>query len=199
MKTLRFTNNERHRIVEELDAECDVKINHSILEEFIDLGSLLRFSTGKNFVTAGEIDDSVYVMVSGIMRSYYLDGDKEVTEAFGLSPSVLLSYHSYCMNAPALSNFEACTPIKVLQVKRVDYDNLIRQQPQFAQWCLRVAQTQLFYHELRRRTFTGSARDRYIAFIQQRPQIIRQVSLRKIASYLGITPQYLYNLRREVR
>lgn len=199
MKQIKFTEKERARMIEELDAECSIKINHRIIDEFIGLGTLYRLPRGKNFVTAGEINDNIYIMVDGVMRSWYLDGENEITEAFGLSPSVLLSYHSYCMGLPALCNFEACTSAKVLEINLSDYDALIRHSPQFSQWCLRVAQTQLYHHELRRRTFTGSARERYIAFMQNRPQVMRHVPLRMIASYLGITPQYLYKLRGEIR
>ena len=46
--------------------------------------------------------------------------------------------------------------------------------------------------------FMGNARERYLQILAKRPEIIRHVSLKIIASYLGVTPNYLSNLRRSL-
>lgn len=46
---------------------------------------------------------------------------------------------------------------------------------------------------------TRTAKDRYIQLLQKFPQIQQRVAQKHIASYLGITPQSLSRLRREIR
>ena len=48
------------------------------------------------------------------------------------------------------------------------------------------------------RIIQGSAKERYEAMMKNRPDIAMRVPLKIIASYLGITPQYLSKLRREL-
>ena len=51
---------------------------------------------------------------------------------------------------------------------------------------------------MKRDLFTGNARERYLALMRNRPEIVKSVSQRILASYLGITPQYLSNIRKEI-
>ena len=49
------------------------------------------------------------------------------------------------------------------------------------------------------RIIQGPAKERYESILKNRPEIIKNVSLKIIASYLGITPQYLSKLRRNMQ
>jgi hypothetical protein len=45
---------------------------------------------------------------------------------------------------------------------------------------------------------TDSLKTRYLALISKNPQLFRDVSLRHIASYLGVKPQSLSRIRAEI-
>ena len=84
---------------------------------------------------------------------------------------------------------------------RIGKDNLkelIDSSAEFARWCLGNVQFQLYFFEMKGRIIQGSAKERYEAMMKNRPDIAMRVPLKIIASYLGITPQYLSKLRREL-
>lgn len=57
---------------------------------------------------------------------------------------------------------------------------------------------QLYSCEHKLYLINGTARDRYLSVIRNRPEIIEAVPSKIIASYLGVTPQYLCRLKSEV-
>lgn len=59
-----------------------------------------------------------------------------------------------------------------------------------------MAQCQIFFFEMKNRIIAGTAKERYISFLKNRPDILNQVQLKIIASYLDVTPQYLSKLRK---
>lgn len=59
-----------------------------------------------------------------------------------------------------------------------------------------MAQCQIFFFEMKNRIISGTAKERYISFFKNRPEILNQVQLKVIASYLDVTPQYLSKLRK---
>lgn len=61
-----------------------------------------------------------------------------------------------------------------------------------------MAYNQMLFMEFKNSVFMGNARERYLQLLAKRLEIIRHVSLKIIASYLGVTPNYLSNLRRSL-
>lgn len=195
LRSLRLTGAAREQLKADLNMECSMRMSNSLLEEFIGLGHLLRLPRGQAIIRRGEFDDNLYVLTEGIMRICRMDVDKEVTEAFGLPATLVLSHHCYDQGRPSVVSYEACTPCKVLRIARADYDALLERNHEFALWNLSVSHRQLFRYEQRDHELVGTAQERYEAFIRHRPEIMSSVPLRMIASYLGMTPEYLSRLR----
>lgn len=197
---LRPANDKERRLIRDaLNAECTMTLPDHVLDRFIDIGQIMTLPRAHNIISAGTFDDNLYVIVEGVMRTWYQDGNQEVTQAFGLPGTVAFSNHCYYAGKPSTLNYEACTASTLLRVRKADFDALLEAEPLFALWNLRVARCQLYHYELKRQVYRGTARERYEALIRHRPEIIRGVSLRIIASYLRITPEYLSHLRRRLR
>lgn len=195
--TWRLTSAIRDKLKKDLNDEIPFRLSDDVLNKLIALGIPERLARGKSIIRAGEVNEDVYIIVDGIMRTWHLDGDREVTQAFGTPPTFVISYHSYCAGMPSNINFEACTPMKLLKIRREDYDRLLADSPEFALWTLRQAQHQLYFYE-RKQGAPGTAANRYRTLLKHIPDIIPRVPMRMIASYLGITPDYLSRLRRSL-
>lgn len=78
-----------HRL---LDAECSMQMSHDLVDEFINLGRLRFLRRRECIIRAGDIDDDLYIIVSGIMRSWYRNGEQEVTQAFGPPGAIVQSF-----------------------------------------------------------------------------------------------------------
>ena len=69
------------------------------------------------------------------------------------------------------------------------------QSPAFMRWMFEWFLGQIYTIERKRTILTGSASERYDALIKRRPELIRQVPIKAIASYLGIAETSLSRLR----
>lgn len=188
------------RLITALMAEaCRCRPGEDAVDALLDSGVIIEYAPGEDITPEGAIDPDVYMLVEGIIRSWYWDGDVEKTAYFGTPGTLCVSYHGYVFGQPAPGTHQACCRSRLFKVAKADYDRLIAEDHSFARWCLEYANCQLYYFEMKRNLINGSARERYESLLRNRPEIIRGVPLKIIASYLGITPQYLSKLRRDMR
>ncbi len=194
------TQTQRTVLRELIARESPYPLDINLADRFIDMGTIIRLRTGDILTKAGDVDPDFYILIEGIMRCWHLEGDglMERTSYFGLPGTVSISYHSYLLGLPSPNSYETCCPSTVMRVRKADYSRLIDESPEFARWCLGNVQFQLYFFEKKGRIIQGSARERYESIVRNRPEIVRRVPLKIIASYLGITPQYLSKLRRTV-
>ena len=78
------------------------------------------------------------------------------------------------------------------------FDKFVKESHEFAQWALSMAQCQLYYDELKQSLINGNAKERYLSLLNNRPEILQKVSLGIVASYLGVTQQYLSYIRKQL-
>lgn len=189
---------DKKRIRKLLEHECDYIMPEKIADEFLDAGEIIEVKKWDNVISSGDMNPDIYVVIEGILRCWYWDDDREITAFFSTLPTMAINYHTYYANKPSFYNFQACTPAKLLHIKKEIFDSLVERLPEFARWNLRVAQNQLYYLELKRDLNQGKAKDKYLSLMRELPDIMNSVPLQIVASYLGITPQHLSRLRRSL-
>lgn len=192
-----LTKKQHSRLRRCLAEECDYKLNPDLLDRLIDLGSPIWLKRGESILKRDVFDDNLYILVDGIMRIWFPDGDSIKTYAFGLPGSIAQSFHCVTKGMACRENYEACSKSLLIKITRTDYNNLIESDIRFMHWHMKLLEEQLFLYERRRTSSTGSAKERYKEFLQRRAEIIQKVPLKYIASYLGITPEYLSSLRKQ--
>lgn len=180
-----------------LSAECRFLLQEDMMDEFINLGSVIEASSGEAICSAGQIDSNIYIVISGIICRWRWNNHKEVVDTFSMPGTMFMEYHSYYASKEAHAFFEACCPSRLLRISARDFDGLIERNHTFTRWVLSMAQCQLFTYEIRELTLNGSVYERYETLMRQRPEIIRKVPLKTVAAYLGVSPQYLSTLRKE--
>ncbi len=181
----------------QLNAECAYRMKDETMDMFLGLMTELKLKRHEALIPYGKVDDNVYVVRKGIIRTVYFEGLKEVTFAFALPGTLKISYYSFCKGTPSFSKYVACCDSVVMKVTKAQFIGLMQQSPDFARWVSHMSLEQLFFHEMKREVVNGDARERFEALIENRPEIIENVSARIIASYIGVTPQYLSKLQRE--
>lgn len=176
--------------------EAPFKLSEEVMDKFCSIMEEKHLKKREVLIQSGEFNDNIYIVKEGILRRSHMDGDKEVTVAFALAGTVIMSYHSYCYRLPTYYQFDACCDSVVMVVTKAKFEALIRESHEFALWALNMAHCSLYYYEVKQSVINGSAIDRYKALLKNRPEILRCVSLKIIASYLGVTDTYLSKLRK---
>jgi CRP-like cAMP-binding protein len=180
-----------------LDAECRYRMKDETMDRFLGLMTeQVELKEGEPLIPYGKFDNNVYVLKSGIIRSVYFNGCKEITYSFSSPGTVMISYYPFYMREPSFLQREACCESVAMKIRNADLVGLTEQSSDFAQWMLWISTAQLWLYEKKLSVVNGDAKERFCALIKNRPEIVKNVSSRIIASYIGITPEYLCRLKK---
>lgn len=155
---------------------------------------------GDVFIHHQEIARKVAFIVSGILRSYYItDNGAEITYCFCTERRFSTSFKSFISQTPSQYIMEASTDAELLIISYEDLQYLYSTFPVWQQ-IGRIA-TEQEYMELEK--FTSilqgeSAIQKYHRMLNEAPEIIQQVPVNHIASYLGVTRETLSRIRKQV-
>lgn len=148
----------------------------------------------------GRIPRHLYFIVSGFVRlfHYNVNGD-EVTTHINCPPGFITSYSNFINQDVSGDNLECITKCELLRINKVNLDQLINESILIKDFSIWVFQQSLAYNESRAKDLaTLTAEQRYQKLIANNPQILQNVPLQYIASFLGMNPKSLSRIRREM-
>jgi len=158
----------------------------------------VTFSKSTIIEASGKIPRHQYFIVSGHLRNFHLDsrGD-EVTTDMNNAPRFFTSYAHFMNRTISNENIECITDCELLKVNRDDVDILYQKGISIKYYTMIILQHFLEEEKKRMKELsTLTAEQRYAKFIKKCPNIIQNVPLKYIASYLGIRPESLSRIRR---
>ena len=149
-------------------------------------------------IKAGVINGYVYFIEKGFARSYCLYDEKEATIWFSREGDITFAMKDLYHNEPGYENVELLEDSILYAISVKDLNNLYETNIEIANWGRVIHQECLLYMDQHHNTqLYLSAKERYEIFLKELPDVIHRANLTYIASYLGITPQYLSCLRAE--
>jgi CRP-like cAMP-binding protein len=145
----------------------------------------------------GQLCKTISYVHSGALRAYCTDKDgKEATIMFAMADWWVTDMFCFLNTQPAIMNIEAVENSCILQLSKKDFDRLFVQIPAFEKFFRVLMQNAYTREQLRTiENLTLTAEERYERFTNKYPQVIKQVTQKQIASYLGITPEFLSSIR----
>jgi CRP-like cAMP-binding protein len=174
-------NEEEKSIVEEVFKERRVKRRQFILQE----GDVCTLNT---------------FVVEGCFRMYFVDEKgKEHTIQFAIENWWIGDIGSFHSNTPTKLNIEALENSIVLQIKKEDQLKLFVDYPKFNRIFRVLAENAMV--GLQRRVLqniSSTAEERYLDFLERHPQLFNRISNVQIASYIGVTPEFLSTIRKKL-
>lgn len=160
----------------------------------------IELQQGTILLEKGKIANEFYVIEKGLFRSFVYDyNGNEITTEFYCTNEILIESFSLFQRMPSKENFQAVSDGTVWKIEYGDFQQLLNTVEGLREWGRTWATNQLF--TIKQRSidrFTISATDRYLKLMEERPQIIKQVPLKYVASYLGITDTSLSRIRKEI-
>lgn len=135
---------------------------------------------------------------SGALRAYHLDkSGKESTIMFAVSDWWVTDMYCFLNKKPSMVYIEAIENSSLFQLSKDQLDNLFDTIPKFERWFRILMQNAYTREQLRIiENLSLTAEERYDNFLKKYPQIVQQVTQKQIASYLGITPEFLSTIRK---
>ncbi|WP_179353782.1 Crp/Fnr family transcriptional regulator [Winogradskyella vidalii] len=189
MKKNFFENIYKHPNIKKEDYQSIIKAHTKV--EFLKNETILK---------EGKISNEYYLIKKGLFRAYVIDykGNEITTDFFGPN-DILIEVASLFLRIPSKETIQALTDCEVYKINFNAFQNLYSTIDGFTEWGRTWMSHQLFTAKNRAVTMhTQSASQRYLELLNAKPQIIKEVPLKYIATYLGITDTSLSRIRKEV-
>lgn len=147
----------------------------------------------------GDICKNFTYVVEGCFKMYGVDNSgTEHNLVFTAEDDWITDIDSLHKERPSKLFIEAVEPSVILQISKGDLWYLYTNYPKFDRNFRVIIEDK--YIELQNRllqTFSSTAYERYEAFLEQYPKLANRLPNTQIASYLGITPEFLSKIRNE--
>lgn len=160
----------------------------------------LRFGKGHVLLQEGQTANEYYILESGLIRAYVLDYEgNEITTEFFTEGEIVIVPTSLFQRIPSSETLVTVTDAILWKINFDEFQKLYHSIQGFSEWGRSWFSTQLFSMKQRSLDMiTETATHRYLKLMKEKPQIIRYVPLKQIASYLGITSSSLSRIRKEI-
>lgn len=172
-------------------------------EEWADMAQYYRVKKlAKNdfLIKEGQICRAMNFLNKGTCRTFNLKNGKEITTNFFFDGSFITDYSSLITQKPTTEYIQALEECEFIYLS-------YQKMQEFYQ---KYASMQLFGRLIAEKVFLNlyqrqqdflllNPKERYLALMERRPKVVLNLPQIYVASYLGITPEYLSRLRRELR
>jgi CRP-like cAMP-binding protein len=147
---------------------------------------------------AGTIHQHHTFIVSGFMRNFHTDIDgNEITNDLNEGSRFFTSYFHFMNRQISNENIQCITDCELLRISRDDVDVAANQGITQKDYTVQILNNRLEVNKQRALDMANlTGEERYHKFVKENPQIMQNVPLGYIASYLGITQRHLSRLRK---
>lgn len=170
------------------------------LETIIPKFKQVKFNKNDFFLTQGQTASKYWFVQSGFVRSYVIDVEgNDITTNFYSVGDIVIDWSSFFLRNPTRENIQALTECVCWQLDFETFQQLFHNIKNFRE----QGRTTLVgsYFALKNHSISmiaDEAKDRYLRLLKEKPHIIQNISLKQIATYLGITDTSLSRIRKEI-
>ena len=156
-----------------------------------------RYLKGQYIVQQGDICHYESFVVSGCLKAFYSDSTgQEHVVMFAVEEWWISDLGSFINQTPADYNIQCLENSELIQFTLSTLEELYQKVPVLERFFRIIIQNAFVAAQKRIvNNHRLSARDRYVRFIEQYPNIVQRVPQYLIASYLGISKEFLSKIR----
>ncbi len=136
----------------------------------------------------------------GALKSYTLDENgNECIIQFGIEGWTISDMYSFLTGEAATYNIDAIEDAELVIITKTAHEELLQQLPKYETYT-RINITGAYIAMQKRLTsiISTPVEERYTAFTDKYPDIVKRVPQHMIASYLGLKPETLSRIRRRI-
>jgi CRP-like cAMP-binding protein len=143
------------------------------------------------------ISNYEFFVTSGCVRTYIIDyNGVEHNVFFSIENWWSGDLQSFINSTPATYSIQALENTTVLAISQENWKILINEVPEFLKYSRVLFRNAVIAQQNRIvQNLSFTAKERYQFFIEHYPNLVQRIAQKHIASYLGITPEFLSMLR----
>ena len=177
-----------------------IQLNPDEQDLFLSKLHPLKIKKKQLYLHRGEICKQASFVVSGCLRAYTID-DNGFEHILSFAPADwwIADMYSLISQKPAYLNIDALEDCQVLQLSKVNQEMLYTEIPQFERYFRIITENSLVgYQQRTLDSLSLSAQDRYLNFCKRYPSLINKIPQKHIASFIGVTPEFLSKMRSDM-
>ena len=158
------------------------------------------FQPKENIFCAGEHVSKVFFAIDGVGRYFYIDEQGiEKNKSLVAAGGAFASVSSLVDGSPSPFYTQAITPCSTAAISYEQLITLARVHPDWAEFLRKVYERLVIKKEKREAgLLLLDAKERYVQFLREFPEQSKDIPLRHIAMYIGVTDVTLSRIRREM-
>lgn len=177
-------------------------IDLTIEEEIILLSKVSprNYLKGQYTVQQGDVCKNLNFVISGCLKTFYMDAEgQEHIVLFAIEDWWSSDIGSFVEQAPADYNIQCIENTSVIQFSYENLEELYVLIPKLERLFRKMLEKALVATQQRIiRSFSLTAKDRYLKFKELYPKIEQRIPQYMIASYLGITKEFLSKIKSQI-
>ncbi|MDO6744748.1 Crp/Fnr family transcriptional regulator [Tenacibaculum soleae] len=181
--------------------EKSLTINDNDWKFFTSKLALIKIKKRTKILKIGEIENHISFINKGVVRFYIPkeDKEKEITFGFCFSNEFVSAYDSFLTQQPSLYELEALTDIEMWSISHDDLQEVYNK-TSIGNTLGRLSSERLYLIKSKREQslLNETAEERYLKLFDERPKLIKEIPLKYIASYIGVTAQALSRIRKRI-
>ncbi|WP_047415841.1 Crp/Fnr family transcriptional regulator [Cellulophaga sp. Hel_I_12] len=147
----------------------------------------------------GSISRKLYFVEFGSLRAFNVNEEgRESTIMFAVQDWWITDMNSFINQKPALLSIETLEVSRLIEFDFSTLEELYKRLPKFERFFRIIFQNAYIREQLRvldKISFTTE--QQYTRFVEKYPQIVQKVTQKQIASYLGVTPEFLSAVKKK--
>lgn len=164
---------------------------------FCSLLTVRQILPREYLVRQGELCHHESYVCKGFLRSFYVDKKgNEHTLHFAMEDWWITDSSSFVKHEPATRNIVALEPSVLLQINTIGMEQMYREIPAFERfWRILNQNSSMAQDQRILNSIAMNGAERYEALIKKYPTLEQRMPQKHIASYLGISPVFLSQIR----
>ncbi|MGG5506288.1 MULTISPECIES: Crp/Fnr family transcriptional regulator [unclassified Myroides] len=176
-----------------------ITLNESEIQRINEVVEIVTVKRRELVLQPGQLSQHMRFIAQGSARCYYLDeNSQEHTLQIGIEEWWINDLYSYLTQKESKLYIQAIEPAVILQISRENLEQLYTEIPALSTFFRLKIQSA--YVALQERTIEHMSTEvysRYQRFIKEYRNIEQRVPQYMIASYLGVTPEFLSHLKKK--
>lgn len=150
-------------------------------------------------IKESQIENHLYFIEKGIARFFIPKEDNDITFNIVFENGFLSAYDSFLSQTPSTYCIETLTDSVLWQFNYNDLQS-VYSKTKIGNLIGRKACEELFSKKQKRELelLNCTAEERYLKLFTEQPRLLKEIPLKYISSYIGITPQALSRIRKRI-
>ena len=171
-------------------------LSSQVSDAILSMLSEVKIKKNHDLQSIGQTCKTIYFVQQGVARIYYYKDGKDVTEYFAFENDLIIRAESLFTGKPSHKAIQAISDTNFIAIPARQLFGLFDQHRDLEHLFRKVVEHSYVDTISRLESLQfHSANERYAHLMEKSPEVIQEIPLKHIASYLGITQVSLSRIR----